>query len=129
MILIFSLLLMIINNMVINLIKSPNDTLLFGRILTTTQASSEPLKNLTTIPQIILNSGSRWLIIIHVEQFSKSIRSSNWTTIPNKPKHTSVSMILHLNVLIHPHFANNVNRLDTKTFPNTMSKAITTCYI
>ncbi|UED37338.1 AC5 protein [Conyza yellow vein virus] len=82
-ILILACFLMIINYMIKNPKKLLNYCLLLAGISTTRQSLVPCAQNLETIPKIILNGCSTWLIIIHVKNLTKVHGSSIRTSIPN----------------------------------------------
>nr|ADB96024.1 AC5 [Horsegram yellow mosaic virus] len=121
--------LMIVNNMVINTIKSANNGLLLARILATGNGGMKLTHDLITITKIILHCGSTGFIIIHVKNLTKVLRRSIRTPITNQLEHHSVSVILGLDVFVHPNLSCNENGLNTKSFTDTMSKTTTTSHI
>nr|WEX49704.1 AC5 protein [Clerodendrum golden mosaic China virus] len=129
MILILGSLLVVINHMIINPHKLLHKRLLLTCVLTTGHGRVELPYNLIPIPKIVLDSRSTWLVVIHVKHLTKIHRRTIGTPISNDIKHNSIGVILSLDVLIHPHLAQNINGLNTKTFANTMSNTIPTCYI
>nr|QIJ32375.1 C5 protein [Malvastrum yellow vein Honghe virus]QIJ32387.1 C5 protein [Malvastrum yellow vein Honghe virus]QIJ32396.1 C5 protein [Malvastrum yellow vein Honghe virus] len=121
--------LMIINYIIINTIKSPNDSLFLSCILSTSHRCLKPPQDLIAITLVILNSRSRRFIIIHIKNLLKVIRSASRTPISNNPKQNGVSVILNLDIFIHPDLANKIQRLNAKTFTNTMSQTHSPSYI
>nr|AOR05729.1 AC5 protein [Tomato yellow leaf curl Yunnan virus]QIH55832.1 C5 protein [Tomato yellow leaf curl Yunnan virus] len=126
MVIILRSLLMIISNMIINLHEFPNYGLLLACILTTRHRRLESTKDLKTISVVVLHSGCTWLVIIHVKNLTKILRSTKWSPITNQKEHDCIGVILGLNVLIHPDLTQNVNRLDTEPLPHSMRQPITT---
>ncbi|CAQ53912.1 AC5 protein [Rhynchosia yellow mosaic virus] len=129
MVLILGCFLMVIHYVVVYTIKPINYSLFLARILTTGYSMMKLAQNLITITQIVLHRSGTRLIIIHVKNLSKIHRRSKRPPVSNELKHHTVGVILGLDVFIHPNFPCNVNRLDAKTFADTMSNTVTTCHI
>ncbi|CAJ57819.2 AC5 protein [Vernonia yellow vein virus] len=129
MVIILSSLLMIVNNIIIQPHEFLNHCLLLACILTTSNSCVELPQYLIPIPQIIFDSSSARLIIIHVKNLTKIHGSPKRTTISYNIEHNCVRMVLRLDVFIHPHLTKHIHGLNTKTFTNPMSQPITTCDI
>nr|WGV36142.1 AC5 [Horsegram yellow mosaic virus] len=129
MIVILRCFLMVVNNMIINTIKSANYSLLLARILATSHGGMKLTHDLITITKIVLHSGSTGFIIIHVKNLTKVLGRSKRTPITNQFEHHSVSVILGLDVFVHPNLSGNENGLNTKSFSDTMSQTTTTSHI
>ncbi|AGG37867.1 AC5 [Corchorus yellow vein mosaic virus] len=121
MILVLASLLLVIDNIIINPNKLLHESLFLGRILTTSNRSMPLPKDLITIPMHILDSRGARLVVEHVEHLPKILRLINGTTITNEEEHNTVSVILGLDVFVHPYLSQNINRLNTETLPYPMS--------
>nr|UVJ88633.1 ac5 protein [Horsegram yellow mosaic virus] len=101
--------LMVVNNMIINTIKSANYSLLLTSILATGHSGMKLTHDLITITKIVLHSCSTGFIIIHVKNLTKVLGRSIRTPITNQFEHHSVSVILGLDVFVHPNLPCNEN--------------------
>ncbi|AAD10475.1 AL5 [Sida golden yellow vein virus-[A11]] len=88
--------------MIVNLPESPDQSLLVAGILTPSDFTIEPVHNLITITEIVLNRGGARLVVIHVKHLAKVHWSAIGSTIPDQPEHYTVRVVLELDVLIHP---------------------------
>nr|UFP62926.1 AC5 [African cassava mosaic virus] len=131
MILILHCLVMIIHHVIIQPEKPLNQRLLLHTRWTSTYNSGmEFPQHVEPISQIILNWCSTGLIIKHVKYLSKvlgliAIRPS----IPKQVKHHSVSVILLLNIFIHPDLTEYVNGLNTKPLSDPVCQPRSTSHI
>nr|AHG95950.1 AC5 [French bean severe leaf curl virus] len=121
MILILASLLLVINYIIINPNKLLDQSLFLGSILTTCNRSMPLTKNLITIPMHILDGRGARLVVEHVEHLTKILWLINGTTITNEKKHDAVSMILGLDVFVHPYLSQNINTLNAETLTYPMS--------
>ncbi|AEF12634.1 AC5 protein [Whitefly VEM 1 begomovirus] len=89
--------------MIVDLPESPNQRLLVAGILTTCDLAIEPVHNLITIAEIVLNRGGARLVVIHVEHLAKIHWGAIGSSVSDQPEHDTVRMVLELYVLIHPY--------------------------
>nr|WNV28188.1 AC5 Protein [Tomato leaf curl Karnataka virus] len=82
-------------------------------------------QHLITITVHILHRSCARLIVKHVENLPKILGLINRTTVTNQKKHDTVSVILGLDVFIHPYLPQNVDRLNTKSLTNSMGQSST----
>ncbi|BAA00137.1 unnamed protein product [Bean golden yellow mosaic virus-[Puerto Rico-Japan]] len=103
MILVFSCFLVVIDDMVVHLPKTPYQGLLVACILTTRHLCIEPMHNLITITKIVLDRSSTRFIVKHVKNLTKIHRGSIWSTVTDQPKNDTIGMVLKHDVFIHPY--------------------------
>nr|QGA84531.1 AC5 protein [Crassocephalum yellow vein virus] len=124
MVLVFPSFLVIVHYIIINTIKSSNYRLLLSCILSTGNRCLKPTYDLKAITLVILHSSRRRFIIIHIEDLLKIIGGTTGSPVTDDPEQNSVSVVLNLDVLVHPDLTDKIQRLDTKTFTNPMSQTI-----
>nr|QIH45472.1 C5 protein [Synedrella leaf curl virus] len=120
MVLVLPSFLVIVNYIIINTIKLSNNRLLLSCILSTSHRCLEPPYNLETITLVVLHSSSAGFIIIYIKHLLKIIRRSSRTPISNYPEQNGVSVVLNLDVLVHPDLTDEIQRLNAKAFTNPM---------
>nr|UFP62868.1 AC5 [African cassava mosaic virus] len=130
MILVLPCLLMIIRHVMIHPEKPFHQSLLLHARGTSYHSGMEFPQHLQPISQIILNRRSTGLIIKHIKHLPKilgaiAIRPS----IPKQVKHHIISVILLLNVFIHPDLTKYVNGLDTKPLSDPVCQPRPTSHI
>ncbi|AST47752.1 AC5 [Macroptilium golden yellow mosaic virus] len=103
MILVFRSFLVVIDDIVVHLPKSPYQGLFIACILTTSHLGMEPMHNLETITKIVLDRSCTGFIVEHVEHLPKIHRRSIWSTVTDQPKYDTVRVVLELDVFIHPY--------------------------
>ncbi|AOV62487.1 C5 protein [Malvastrum bright yellow mosaic virus] len=103
MVIVFPCFLVVIHDVVVQLPKTPNYSLLVACILTTCDFGIEFVHDLETISKIVLDRGSTGLVVEHVEHLSKVHRITIGSSIPDQPEHHTVRVVLQLNIIIHPH--------------------------
>ncbi|ANX99785.1 ac5 [Senna leaf curl virus] len=103
MVLILASFLLVINDIIVNPNKLLHESLFFSSILPTGNRSMPFTKNLITVTMNILHSCSTWLVVKHVEDLAKILRLVNRTTVTYQKEHYIVSVVLSLDILIHPY--------------------------
>ncbi|ADO40740.1 AC5 protein [Bhendi yellow vein India virus [India:Jalgov:OY129:2006]] len=102
MILILAGLLLIINYIIINPNKLPNQRLL-PRCICSSRHGGMPLpQHLVTIPMHVLHGCRTGLVIKHIKYFTKILWFICRSSVTNKEKHHRIRMVLGLDVLVHP---------------------------
>ncbi|AJE29617.1 C5 [Oxalis yellow vein virus] len=95
--------LMVVDHMIVDLPEPLDQRLLIAGILSTSDFGIELVHNLETITEIVLDGCSARLVIEHIEHLAKVHWCAIRSTIPDQPEHTTVRVVLELDVLIHPH--------------------------
>nr|AFV52573.1 C5 [Tomato leaf deformation virus] len=104
MVLVFPSFLMVVDHMVVDLPKAPHQSLLVTGILTSRDLSIEPMHNLKTISKIVLHGGGTGLIVEHVKHLAKVHGRAIGSPVSDQPEHDAVSVVLQLDILVHPYF-------------------------
>ncbi|ADO40942.1 AC5 protein [Bhendi yellow vein mosaic virus [India:Raichur:OY54A:2005]] len=103
MILIFSCLLLVVNNIIVNPNKFLNQRLFLTRILSTSNGCMPFPQHLVPIPMHVLHGRRTGLVIKHIKYFTKILWFICRSSITNKEKHHRIRMVLGLDVLVHPY--------------------------
>ncbi|ADO40566.1 AC5 protein [Bhendi yellow vein India virus [India:Srinivaspur OYSK1:2006]] len=102
-ILVFSCLLLVVNNIIVNPDKLLNQRLFLRCILSTSNVGMPFPQHLVPIPMHVLNGGRTGLVIKHIKYFTKILWFICRASITNKEKHHRIRMVLGLDVLVHPY--------------------------
>nr|QHA25055.1 AC5 protein [Soybean blistering mosaic virus] len=129
MVLIFPSFLMVVHHVVVDLPETLHKRLLIASILSTRHLCIKLMHNLVTVAEIVLHGSSARLVVKHIKHLAKIHRCPIRSTIPHKPEHDAVSVVLQLDVLVHPYLPQNVHGLNTKTLTNAVSNTVTTCHV
>ncbi|ADO40539.1 AC5 protein [Bhendi yellow vein India virus [India:Karnal OY80A:2005]] len=100
---VFSCLLLVVNNIIVNSDKLLDQSLFLTRILTTRDGCMPFPQHLVTIPMTILHSCCTGFVVKHIEYFTKILRFVNRTTVADKEEHHRIRVILGLYIFIHPY--------------------------
>ncbi|ADO40928.1 AC5 protein [Bhendi yellow vein mosaic virus [India:Bangalore:OY34:2005]] len=102
-ILVFSCLLLVVNNIIVNPDKLLDQRLFPSCILTTSNGCMPFPQHLVPIPMHVLHGRRTGLVIKHIKYFTKILWFIYRSSITNKEKHHRIRMVLGLNVLVHPY--------------------------
>ncbi|ADO40817.1 AC5 protein [Bhendi yellow vein India virus [India:Trichy:OY115B:2005]] len=101
-ILVFSCLLVVVNNIIVYPDKLFNQRLFLTRILAPSNGCKPFPQPLVPIPMHVFNGGRNWLIIKHIKYFTKILWFICRLSITDKEKHHRIRMVLGLDVLVPP---------------------------
>nr|UFP63060.1 AC5 [East African cassava mosaic virus] len=121
---------MIICHVMIQPVKPFHQCLFLHARWTTNNSGMKFPQHLKPIPQIVLDCCSTGLIIKHVKYLPKVLgRIAIRPSIPKQIKNHIISVILLLNIFIHPDLTKDVNGLDTKPLSDPVCQPRPTSHI